>query len=45
MTTSIAEQGQTLVTKGFTSNAKFTNVQGTDARVTGVQVGEGGVRF
>lgn len=43
--TSITEAGQTLVTQGFTSNAKFTNVQGTNARVTGVQVGEGGIRF
>jgi LPS export ABC transporter protein LptC len=43
--TSITESGQTLVTQGFTSNAKFTNVQGNNARVTGVQVGEGGIRF
>src|SRR5215213_5377679 len=45
VTTSITEQGQTLVTQGFTSNAKFTNVQGNNARVTGVKVGEGGIRF
>lgn len=45
LVTSITEAGQTLVTQGFTSNAKFTNVQGNNARVTGVQVGEGGIRF
>jgi LPS export ABC transporter protein LptC len=43
--TTITEAGQTLVTQGFNSNAKFTNVQGNNARVTGVQVGQGGIRF
>lgn len=43
--TTITEAGQTLVTQGFTSNSKFTNVTGTSARVTGVRVGEGGIRF
>jgi LPS export ABC transporter protein LptC len=43
--TSITEEGQTLVTQGFTSNSNFTNVSGTNATVSGVRVGEGGIRF
>lgn len=43
--TSITQEGQTLYTKDFTSNARFTNVSGTDARTSGVKVGDGGVRF
>lgn len=44
--TTIVENGQTLVSKGgFTSNASFTNVSGTNAVVTGVKVGEGGITF
>ncbi|MFL5386676.1 MAG: hypothetical protein ACJ8GN_29605, partial [Longimicrobiaceae bacterium] len=43
--TTIEENGQTLITDGFTSNAAFTNVQGTNGRVKGVKVGEGGIRF
>jgi LPS export ABC transporter protein LptC len=43
--TTIVENGQTLITDGFTSNAAFTNIQGKNARVQGVRVGEGGIRF
>jgi LPS export ABC transporter protein LptC len=43
--TTIEENGETLITDGFTSNSKFTNVQGKNARVTGVKVGDGGIKF
>jgi LPS export ABC transporter protein LptC len=43
--TTIVENGQTLITEGFTSNAAFTNIQGKNGRVKGVRVGEGGIRF
>ncbi|HYH79419.1 MAG TPA: LPS export ABC transporter periplasmic protein LptC [Longimicrobium sp.] len=43
--TTIVENGQTLISDGFTSNAAFTNVQGKNGRVKGVRVGEGGLRF
>lgn len=43
--TEIDENGQTLITDGFTSNSRFTNVQGKNARVKGVKMGEGGVKF
>jgi LPS export ABC transporter protein LptC len=44
--TTIVENGQTLISKGgFTSNASFTNVSGTNSEVSGVKVGQGGVAF
>ena len=43
--TSITENGETLFTKDFSSNSKFTNVQGTSASSSNVRVGEGGIRF
>jgi len=43
--TSITENGETLITQGFTSNSKFTNVSGTNATTGGVRVGQGGIRF
>jgi len=45
VSTTIVENGQTLITEGFTSNAAFTNLQGKNAVVKGVKVGEGGFRF
>ncbi len=45
VSTTIVEDGQTLISDGFTSNAAFTNVQGKNAVVKGVKVGEGGFRF
>ena len=42
--TRIVEEGRTMHTEGFTSNTAFTNVQGTNARVEGVQV-SGGTAF
>jgi LPS export ABC transporter protein LptC len=43
--TTILENGQTLISDGFTSNSAFTNVQGKNGRVTGVKVGNGGIKF
>ncbi|HET7460519.1 MAG TPA: LPS export ABC transporter periplasmic protein LptC [Longimicrobium sp.] len=43
--TTIVEGGQTMITEGFTSNSAFTNLQGRNARVKGVQVGAEGFRF
>ncbi|HEX8907118.1 MAG TPA: LPS export ABC transporter periplasmic protein LptC [Longimicrobiaceae bacterium] len=43
--TTILENGRTLITDGFTSNSAFTNVQGKNGRVEGVQVGNGTVTF
>lgn len=43
--TSIEENGQTLVTQGFTSNSRFTQVSGNNAKTGAVKVGEGGIRF
>jgi LPS export ABC transporter protein LptC len=43
--TSLEEGGRTLYTESFTSDSRFTNVQGTNARTNAVQVGEGGIRF
>ncbi|HEX2203499.1 MAG TPA: LPS export ABC transporter periplasmic protein LptC [Longimicrobium sp.] len=43
--TSIEENGQTLITQGFTSNSRFTQVSGNNAKTGAVQVGEGGIRF
>ena len=43
--TSITENGETLITSRFTSNSKFTNVEGTTARSSNVRVGSGGIRF
>lgn len=43
--TTIVENGQTLISEGFTSNAAFTNVQGKNARVLGVKVQNGGLAF
>jgi LPS export ABC transporter protein LptC len=34
--------GQTLVSQGFTSDTRFTNIQGTNARTTGVRVNQSG---
>ncbi|HET7229947.1 MAG TPA: LPS export ABC transporter periplasmic protein LptC [Longimicrobium sp.] len=45
LSTTIVESGQTVISDGFTSNAAFTNVQGKNAVVKGVKVGEGGFRF
>lgn len=43
--TTIVENGQTLISDGFTSNSAFTNVQGKNAVVQGVKVGSGGITF
>lgn len=43
--TSITENNETLYTEGFTSNSRFTTVQGKNARTSGVRVGSGGIRF
>ena len=43
--TTIEENGQTLISDGFTSNSAFTNVQGKNSRATGVKVGSGGLTF
>jgi LPS export ABC transporter protein LptC len=43
--TTIIENGRTLISEGFTSNSAFTNVQGKNAQVQGVQVGNGTVTF
>ena len=32
------EEGRTLVSQGFTSDTRFTNIQGKDSRSTGVRV-------
>jgi LPS export ABC transporter protein LptC len=40
--TIVEQKGQTLVSQGFTSDTKFTNIQGTNARTTGVQVNQSG---
>ena len=45
VSTTITENGQTLISEGFTSNAAFTNVQGKNAVVQGVKVGNGGITF
>jgi len=45
VSTTIVEAGQTMISDGFTSNSAFTNVQGKNAVVRGVKVGEGGFRF
>jgi LPS export ABC transporter protein LptC len=39
--TVVEENGQTLVSEGFTSDTRFTNIQGTRARTTGVKVNAG----
>lgn len=36
------QSGQTLVTQGFTSDTRFTNIQGKNAKTTGVQVNQTG---
>ena len=43
--TSMEEGGKTLYTETFTSDSRFTNVQGTNGRTNSVNVGEGGIRF
>ena len=44
--TTILENGQTVIAHGgFTSNARFTNVTGRNATVTGVKVTNGTVQF
>jgi LPS export ABC transporter protein LptC len=43
--TTITENGQTLISDGFTSNSAFTSVQGKNAQVQGVKVGNGAVTF
>ena len=43
--TSLEEGGKILYTQSFTSDSRFTNVQGTNARTNSVKVGEGGFRF
>lgn len=40
--TFVEEQSQTFVSQGFTSDTRFTNIQGTNAKSTGVQVNEAG---
>jgi LPS export ABC transporter protein LptC len=45
LATSITENGETLYTQGFNSNSAFTDVQGSNARSSGVKVGGGGIRF
>jgi LPS export ABC transporter protein LptC len=43
--TSMEEEGRTLYTDNFTSDSRFTNVQGTNARSSAVKMGEGGFTF
>jgi LPS export ABC transporter protein LptC len=43
--TSIEEGGRTLYTASFSSDSRFTNIQGTNASSGSVPVGEGGLRF
>jgi LPS export ABC transporter protein LptC len=43
--TQVEEAGRTFWTQGFNSDSRFTNVQGTNGRSSGVRVGEGGIRF
>jgi len=40
--TTVEEVGRTLVTKGFTSDTRFTSIQGRDARGAGVRVNANG---
>jgi LPS export ABC transporter protein LptC len=40
--TIVEETGRTLVSQGFTSDTRFTNIQGKDARSTGVRVNASG---
>ena len=39
--TFVEEATQTFVSQGFTSDTRFTNIQGTNARSTGVRVNQG----
>ena len=39
--TLVEEGGQTLVSQGFTSDTRFTNIQGSNAKTTGVRVNAG----
>ena len=43
--TSMEEDGRTLYTANFTSDSRFQNVQGTNARSSSVRVGQGGFQF
>lgn len=40
--TFVEKQGESFVSQGFTSDTRFTNVQGRDAKSTGVRVNETG---
>lgn len=40
--THVEETGQTLVSEGFTSDTRFTNIRGKNARTTGVRVNASG---
>jgi len=40
--TFVEENGETFVSQGFTSDTRFTNVQGRDAKSTGVRVNQTG---
>ena len=40
--TLVEEGGQTLVSEGFTSDTRFTSIQGRNAKTTGVRVNAGG---
>jgi LPS export ABC transporter protein LptC len=40
--TMVEETGQTLVTEGFTSDTRFTNIRGKNAKTTGVRVNASG---
>ena len=40
--TLVEEGGQTLVSEGFTSDTRFTNIRGTNSKTTGVRVNAGG---
>ena len=45
LATSVEENGETLYTQGFRSNSAFTDVEGTNARTSNVNVGQGGITF
>jgi hypothetical protein len=40
--TFVEKQGESFISQGFTSDTRFTNVQGRDAKSTGVRVNESG---
>ena len=45
VTTRIEENDKTVITRTFTSDSRFTNIQGTGLTSENVQVGEGGLQF